>query len=57
MRNNKDNNHISFEDFLKVELIVGTIESCEEVLESEKLLKMQVNFGDLGSRQVISGIK
>jgi methionyl-tRNA synthetase len=49
-------NYIDFEDFLKVELIVGTIEQCEHVLGSEKLLKLMVNFGDHGIKQVLSGI-
>ncbi len=49
-------NYIEFEDFLKVELIVGTIEQCSQVPGSEKLLKIDVNFGDKGIKQVLSGI-
>ena len=49
-------NYINFEDFLKVELIVGTIEQCEQVVGSDKLLKMTVNFGHKGFKQVLSGI-
>lgn len=49
-------NYIDFEDFLKVELIVGTIEQCEQVPGSDKLLRMDVNFGDKGMKQVLSGI-
>ena len=49
-------NYIDFEDFLKVELLVGTIEQCEAVPGSEKLLKLMVNFGDHGVKQVLSGI-
>ncbi len=48
---------ITIEDFLKVELVVGTIESVDEVPKSEKLYKLQVNFGDKGVRQVCSGVR
>jgi methionyl-tRNA synthetase len=49
-------NYIDFEDFAKVELLVGTIEQCEQVAGSDKLLRMDVNFGDKGLKQVLSGI-
>lgn len=48
---------ISIDDFLKVELAVGTIEQCEDVPKSDKLLKLQVNFGERGMRQILSGVK
>lgn len=51
---------ISIDDFLKVELKAGTILSAEEVEGSDKLLKLQVDFGDpapAGPRQILSGIK
>jgi methionyl-tRNA synthetase len=48
---------ITIDDFIKVQLAVGTIEQCEEVPNSDKLLKLQVNFGDKGMRQILSGIK
>ncbi len=38
-------------------LLVGTIEHCEEVTGSDKMLKLQVNFGSYGMRQVLSGVK
>ena len=47
---------ITFEDFLKVDLRVGTIVSCENIAKSEKLLKLEVDFGELGNRQVLAGI-
>ena len=46
---------ISIDDFKKVEIRVGEILSAEPVDGSEKLLKLQVNFG-LETRQVVSGI-
>jgi methionine--tRNA ligase beta chain len=48
---------INFEDFTKIDLRVGTVLEAEEVPGSEKLIKQIVDFGDLGKKQVISGIK
>lgn len=48
---------IEFDDFAKVALVVGTIVACEPVENSDKLLKMQVDFGDKGMRQILAGIK
>lgn len=48
---------ITIDDFAKVELRVGTILGAEEVPGSEKLIKQMVDFGDLGQRQILSGIK
>lgn len=49
--------HITIDDVVKVDLRVGTIIECKEVEGSDKLLCSQVDFGDLGIRQVFSGIK
>ncbi len=46
---------ISFEDFQKIELRIGKITSAEKVEKSDKLLKLEVDFGE-EKRQVISGI-
>jgi len=53
----KQDSYITIDDVVKVELVVGTIEQCEVVAQSEKLLKMQVNFGPKGSRQILAGIR
>ena len=47
---------ITFNDFQKIEIKVGTILSAEKVDGSEKLLKLSVEFGESAPRQVISGI-
>lgn len=48
---------VSIEDFMKIELRVGTVEEAESVPKSKKLLKLKVNLGEeFGSRQIISGI-
>lgn len=48
---------IDINDFAKIELVVGTIKECEEVPKSDKLFKLQVDFGDKGMRQILAGIK
>lgn len=48
---------INIEDFLKVEIRVGQILKVEEVEGSEKLYRLEVDFGEVESRQVLSGIK
>ncbi len=48
---------ISIDDFIKVELRVGTVLEADEVPGSEKLIKTQVDFGEEGTRQILSGIK
>ncbi len=47
---------ITIDDFAKVKLIVGTILECKPVEGSEKLLCMQIDMGELGTRQVLAGI-
>lgn len=47
---------ITFEDFVKVEIRVGQIVDAERVVKSDKLLKLQVDFGELGIRQIVAGI-
>jgi methionine--tRNA ligase beta chain len=47
--------HISIDEFKKVEIRIGEIISAEKIEGSEKLLKLKVNFGD-EERQVLSGI-
>lgn len=48
--------NITFDDFLKVDLRAGTIKSAERIPKSDKLLKLQVDFGELGMRQIVAGI-
>lgn len=49
--------YIDIQDLAKVELLVGTITVCEEMPKSDKLLKMQIDFGPKGMRQILAGIK
>jgi len=47
---------ISFNDFKKLEMKVGTIKKVLEIPNSKKLIKMQVDIGGT-LKQVIAGIK
>ena len=46
---------ISHEDFKKLDIRIGKILSAERIENSDKLLKLEVNFGD-EKRQIVSGI-
>lgn len=47
---------ITFDDFVKVDIRVGTILTAERVPKSKKLIKLQVDFGEIGTRQIVAGI-
>ena len=47
---------IEYDDFAKLQFVVGEVISCEEVKKSKKLLLFQVKVGDQ-TRQIVSGIK
>lgn len=48
---------ISYSDFAKLEIKIGTILSVEVVPDADKLLKLMVNVGEETPRQIISGIR
>lgn len=48
---------ISIEQFGAVELLVGTIEKVDTLEKSDKLFVLQVDFGAIGKRQILSGIR
>ncbi len=50
-------NYITIDDVMKVELHTGTIEACEAVEGSDKLLKMTVDLGSMGKRTILAGIR
>ena len=47
---------IEYDDFAKMQFVVGEIIACEEVPKSKKLLCSQVKIGDT-VKQIVSGIK
>ncbi len=48
---------ISYDDFAKLQIVIGTITAVEVVPEADKLLKLTVDIGTDSPRQIISGIK
>jgi methionyl-tRNA synthetase len=48
---------ISYADFAKLDMRVGTILEASGVAGSEKLLKFLIDLGELGQRTILSGIK
>ncbi len=49
-------NKITYEDFAKVEVRVGKILSAEKIPDTDKLLKLSVDFAEGSPRQIVSGI-
>lgn len=47
---------IKYEDFAKIDMRVGTVIVCEKVEKSDKLLRLEVDFGELGKRQILTGL-
>jgi len=48
---------ISIEEFSKIEVSIGTVRTAEHVPETDKLLRLTVDFGEEGGpRQIVSGI-
>lgn len=47
---------ITFDEFKKAVIKIGTILSVEKVPDADKLLKLMVNLGEESPRQILSGI-
>lgn len=48
---------ITYDDFAKLEIKIGTILSAEPVVEADKLLRLMVDVGEEMPRQIVSGIR
>ena len=48
---------ISYDDFAKLDLRVATVTACEPHPNADRLLKMQIDLGEMGSRQILAGIR
>lgn len=49
---------ISMDDLMKIEVRAGTVMLAELVPETEKLVRLMVDFGEFsGPRQIVSGIR
>lgn len=47
---------ITFDEFKKAEIKIGTILSAEKVPDADKLIKLMINLGEENPRQILSGI-
>src|SRR5882672_12444515 len=52
---------ISYDDFAKLDIRIGTVIAAEAIPETDKLIKCTIDFGDpaaggLGTRTIVSGI-
>ncbi|PNR94469.1 methionine--tRNA ligase [Petrotoga sp. 9PWA.NaAc.5.4] len=54
---NNANNVIEIDDFKKVDLRIGEIIKAENIEKSNKLIRLVINLGELGDKQIIAGIK
>ncbi|TAK38147.1 MAG: methionine--tRNA ligase [Lysobacteraceae bacterium] len=48
---------IGIDDFARLDLRIGKVVACEFVEGSDKLLRFELDAGELGTRQVFSGIR
>jgi methionyl-tRNA synthetase len=48
---------ISIDDFVKLDLRVAKVLACDFVEGSDKLLRFELDAGELGKRQIFSGIR
>ncbi len=52
-----DKPRITIDDFSKIEVKIGTVQSAQRIPDTDKLLKLMVDFGEeSGPRQIVSGI-
>tara|TARA_B100000745_G_scaffold300439_1_gene254403 strand:- start:2995 stop:3312 length:318 start_codon:yes stop_codon:yes gene_type:complete len=47
----------TIDDFGKLEMSIGTVTSAELVPDTDKLVRLTVDFGEEEDRQIISGIR
>lgn len=48
--------NITLDEFKRAEIRIGTVLSAERVPETDKLLRLEVDFGEGAPRQILSGI-
>ena len=47
---------IEYDDFAKLDIRVGKILTAEKIKKSKKLLRLQVDIGDVEPRQIVAGL-
>ena len=53
---NEEENFITIDDFLKVELRVGEIKVAERIPKADKLLRFEIDLGEEKPRQILAGL-
>jgi methionyl-tRNA synthetase len=53
---NDEQEFITIDDFIKVELLVGEIKVAERVPKADKLLRFEVDLGEAQPRQILAGL-
>jgi len=48
--------HVTFDEFKRLDMRVGTVVNVEHVKRTERLYKIQVDLGELGVRQTVSSL-
>ncbi|MBS1944940.1 MAG: methionine--tRNA ligase subunit beta, partial [Bacteroidetes bacterium] len=48
--------NISFDDFAKLDIRIGTVAAAERVPKADKLLKLSIDVGEAAPRTIVSGI-
>src|SRR3989344_8530723 len=54
--NTEGKSTISYDDFAKLDIRIGTIVSAEKVPDADKLFRLMIDIGEEKHRQIISGI-
>lgn len=49
--------HISIDDFKKVQAKIGKVLTAEAVPDSDKLIRFEIDFGEEAPRQILSAIR
>jgi methionyl-tRNA synthetase len=52
----EEENFITIDDFLKVELRVGEIKVAERIPKADKLLRFEIDLGEEKPRQILAGL-
>ncbi|MFX1366204.1 MAG: methionine--tRNA ligase subunit beta [Promethearchaeota archaeon] len=47
---------VNYEDFLKLDIRVGLVKSCQKIPKSKNLYKLMVDCGQKSLRQIVTGI-
>ncbi len=50
------NPEITYDDFAKLDIRIGLVVAAELVPDTDKLIKCTVDFGEFGTRTIVSGV-